>query len=117
MSYRRPVLRPVTWSSRTEESTTPCSGEFSNTRSTGLLILIRASGGTFRSTALVIATTSSATTLQGLHPSCQRRWSLAAALAPGVAVPVHDQDAGVVGAAHRPDVVAGDGGGAEQDVE
>src|SRR5215468_10691118 len=55
MSYRRPVLRPVTCSTRKESSSTPCSGEPRSPRTSGLLILMRVAGGTDRFTVLVIA--------------------------------------------------------------
>src|SRR5271165_5168304 len=104
MSYWRPVLRPVTCSSRTAESSTPCSGEFSSKRRTGLLILIRASGGTLRATALAIRyhLLQYHTTL---HRSAAERpgalvirlggSSHGGPLAPGAAVPVDDEGGGV----------------------
>src|SRR5215469_7340828 len=48
MLYRRPVLRPVTCSTRKESSRIPCSGEPRSTRTSGLPILTRAAGGTDR---------------------------------------------------------------------
>src|SRR5689334_21663571 len=102
MSYRRPLFRPVTCSSRTAESSGPCSGERSSKRTTGLLILIRMLGGTFRSTALVIWYHLPRTSLPAGSVAGQGPWSPVQAvgwgsLAPGGAVPVGHEGAGVVG--------------------
>src|SRR5215472_3684884 len=65
MSYRWPVLRPVTCSTRKESSSTPCSGEPRSPRTSGLLILVRVAGGTDRFTVLVIAQHLLPTSLPG----------------------------------------------------